>query len=169
MRYIIAGLLALGLACGVAMAQDTAPSTTIVDLSPVRDTIISIIGVVLTGIVTWVGIAIRGFFASKIDLSKTQLDEQIQQMFNEAAARSIAYAESIAGKVVPGKVDVKNEFVAVAAGYLLKMWPELTQGMSAEKIRDAIIARLPSGPLTEKADAIVEAKASAGVTAAPAQ
>lgn len=161
MRRAVLSSVILCLAVSVAVAQE--PSSTVIDLSPITDTVVSVVMLVLTGIVTWVGVAIRGWFASKIDLSKTQLDEQVQQMFNEAAARSIAYAESVVKGVVPKSIDVKSEFVAVAAGYLLKMWPELTKGMSAEKIRDAIVARLPSGAATEKADAIVLAKA-AGTT-----
>jgi len=166
-RVVVTGL-GLALFAGTALAQTTAPSTAI-DISPISSALVNIIGVVLTGLVTWIGWYVKNLISSKVDLSKTQLDEQLQQMFNEAAARSIAYAETVVEGAVPKSVDVNSVFVATAAKYLMDKWPDLVKkvGLSPEAIRDTILARLPSGPATAKVDAIVLAKA-AGSSPPPA-
>lgn len=156
----------LALSAGAALAQ-----TTTVDLSPITESLISILGTILTGVVAWIGWYVKNLVASKVNLANTQLDEQLQQMFNEAAARSIAYAETVVKGAVPKNIDVKNEFVKTAADYLIKFWPELIQkvGLTPEKIKETILARLPSGEMTEKADAIVVAKAGGPAAAEAAK
>jgi hypothetical protein len=165
MKRVLAIGLALLLTCGAAVAQTTTTPTTVIDLSPVTTSIAGIVTVVLTGILTWLGVVIKNWVNSKIDLSKSQLDEQVQQMFNESVARSMAYAETKIEGAVPKSINTGSVFIASAGQYLVRQWPELTKGMSAEQIRDAIIARLPTGPATAKADAIVLAKASGSAPA----
>lgn len=155
----------------LACASVPAAAQTTVDLSPITESLISIMGAVLTVVAGWVGWYLKNLIASKVDLSNTQLDEQLQQMFNEAAARSIAYAETVVKGTVPKNIDVKNEFVKVAADYLVKFWPDLVKkvGLTPEKVKDTILARLPSGEMTEKADAIVVAKAGGPAAAEAAK
>lgn len=153
-------------AIAVASAQDTVltnDTTRVggIDLSPFIETLMPILATILTALATWIGWYVKNWVAKKVDLSQTQLDEQIQQMYNEAAARSIAYAESIVKGTIPKTVDIDNEYVSVAAGYLMKFWPDLVKqiGLTPESVKKTILARLPSGAMTEKADAIVLAKA----------
>jgi len=151
-----------GALISTAMAQTAPAPDTTVDFTPIVNGVVATAGAALLALATWIGWYVKNWVASKVDLSTTQLDEQLQQMYNEAAARSIAYAESAVKGVVPKEVDVRSAFVATAAEYLLKFWPDLVGklGLTPEKIRDTIIARLPSGVMTEKADAIVVAKAA---------
>src|SRR5690242_3766449 len=110
MRFLMMGLLALGLVASGVAAQDIVPQpTTTVDLSPITTSIAGIVTLVLSGVLTWLGVAIKSWVNSKIDLSKTQLDEQLQQMYNEAVARSMAYAESVVEGAVPKSFDAKSE------------------------------------------------------------
>lgn len=142
-----------------------------IDISPITNSVITGLGTVLTVFVGWAGWYVKNWVASKVDLTNTQMDEQLQQMFNEYAARAIAYAESSLKGAIPTKVEVDDPFVSAAAGYLTRSWPDFVKrvGMTPERIRDAIIARLPSGKATDKADAIVIAKAAGPATTVPKQ
>lgn len=136
---------------------------TSIDLSPIIDSLVAIVGAVLSALAIWIGWYVKNWIAQRVDLTKTQLDEQLQQMYNEAAARAIAYAETVIKGAAPKEVETDNVFVATAAEYLIKFWPDLVKKMelTPARVEETIIARLPSGKMTEKADAIVEAKAAA--------
>lgn len=141
-----------------------------VDLSPIRDSLVQLAGAALTGLALWIGWYVKNLVASKVDLSNTMLDEQIQQMYNEAAMRAIAYAETFLKEKVPTKIDVNNEFVAVAAEYLIKFWPDLVKkaGLTPEMVKKTIVSRLPS-PSADKADDVALAKAGTSAPLAPAK
>lgn len=164
LRTLAAGLAVacLAIAASVVPALAQAIDTNI-DFSPVVENIIAIVGAALSALAMWIGWYVKNWVAQRVDLTNTQLDEQLQQMYNEAAARAIAYAESVVKGAVPKEIDVKNIFVATAAEYVLKFWPDLVKrvGLTPEMVKSTIIARLPSGPATEKADAIVQGKAEA--------
>lgn len=134
---------------------------TSIDLTPLVRELMPYISVILMAILSWLAYVIKNWVGSKIDLSKTQLDDQLQQMFNEAALRSIAYAETMIEGAVPKTVDGKSVFIKTAADYVILHWPDLVKktGLTPMKIEQAIAARLPSGKMTEKADAVVLAKA----------
>lgn len=134
-----------------------------VDLTPVINSLVALVGAALSALALWIGWYIKNWVAQRIDLTQTQIDEQLQQTYNEAAARAIAYAETVVKGAVPKSVTTDHAFVATAAEYLVKFWPDLTKrlNMTPERVKETILARLPSGEMTEKADAIVEAKASA--------
>ncbi len=162
LRILAALPLALA-ALSVAAFAQTAPTIVVtqIDLSPIIANVISLLGAALGALAIWIGWYVKNLVASKVDLSNTKIDEQVQQTYNEAAARAIAYAESALKGAVPGKVDTNNQYVATAASYLIKFWPDLVAklGLTEEKVRETILARLPSGAATDKADAIVLAKA----------
>lgn len=132
-----------------------------VDISPITDSLIQLGAAVLSALAIWIGWHVKNWIAAKAAFAGTRVDEQFQQMFNEARLRSIAYAETLAKGVIPKTVDINHPFVATAADYLIRFWPELTKNLTPEKVRETILAGLPSGEMTAKADAIVEAKAAA--------
>lgn len=181
LKYLaIAGGLAL-FAIGLpelALAQDavttvtttTPPLTdTQVNISNVKESIIVFGGTVLTAILGWIGLAVRAMIAKKYDLDKTTLDEKLQAIFDVAAKRGIAFAETTLKQKVPDTIDAKNEFVKMAADYVIGHWPDIVSftGMSEKNVRDAIISRLPS-PTAKEADqlALVKAGAAAPVSVA---
>lgn len=162
-RFILA--LVLVLFATPAIAQTVSGQ---IDLSPVWQSGIALVGSALSGIAIWIGWYVKNLIASKVDLSQTQLDEQIQQMYNEAAQRAIAYAETFLQQKAPSKVNVGNEFVATAAEYLIKFWPDLVKkaGLTPEKVKETIVSRLPSDA-ADKAEEITLAKAGTTAPLAP--
>lgn len=163
-RFILAVLFTF-LYATAASAQTVSGQ---IDLSPVWQSGIALVGSALSGIAIWIGWYVKNLVASKVDLSQTQLDEQIQQMYNEAAQRAIAYAETFLQQKAPTKVNVGNEFVATAAEYLIKFWPDLVKkaGLTPEKVKETIVSRLPSDA-AEKAEDITLAKAGTASPLAP--
>lgn len=137
------------------------------DFSPILNQLIQLAALIISGVVIWLGVQVRAWIAAKTGLKDSQLADSIQQRFNEAVVRSMAYAESAAKTAIPkgGKIEIDQPFVRAAADYLVKMWPELTKDLDDKQIADAIVARLPSGPMTEQANAITVAKAGAAVPA----
>lgn len=168
-RFFLAALCVVVAVLGLvnpALAQAVADNT--VDFSPILNEVIKIGGILATGVLMWAGVALKSWLASKSSLANSQLAESIQARYNEAAARAIAYAESKVKEAVPsGKVEIDNPFVRTAAEYLLKFWPDLTAKMDFEAISKTIIARLPSGPMTTKADAIAANAPVVATTPAP--
>lgn len=141
-----------------------------VDITPVTNSVLSILGLGLGVLANWAGWHFRKWMSNKVDLSKTQLDDQIQQMFNEASQRSIDFATGALGGVIPKKLTIDSPFIAMAAKYLVNRWPELMVKAhlnTEEAIRETILARLPGSEPTI-ADAIVLAKAGGPATPEPA-
>jgi hypothetical protein len=134
-----------------------------VDISPITNSLIQLGAAALTALALWIGWYVKNLIASRAAFANTQIAEQLQQMYNEAALRSIAYAETVVKGAVPKTVDTDHQFVATAADYLVKFWPDLVGklDLTPERVKETILARLPSGEMTAKADAIVEAKAAA--------
>lgn len=145
-----------------------AQSSTEVNVTPITESLLAILAAVLTGVATWIGVLAKAWIATKIDLSKTDLDEKLQQRYNQAALRGIAYAESVIKGKIPDTVDTRNEFVKVAADYVIQYWPELVErfGLTPENVRDTIISRLPS-PTSDKADAAAAVAVGGMVTVEP--
>jgi hypothetical protein len=136
-----------------------------IDFAPILNHLIEVAGAVILILGSWLIVRLRAWVDAKTGLANSKAADLIQQRMNEALARSLAYAESaVESKVTKtGKVEVDSPLVAAAAGYLTKMWPELVEasGLTPEAIAEAIIARLPSGPLSEAAQEITIAKAGA--------
>jgi hypothetical protein len=136
------------------------------NFTPITDNLIGFLGTVVTGVLTW-GIAQGALWLkSKTDLAKTQQAEQLQQSFNEAALRGIAWAEAQAKAKVGGSVKdvtIGGPFVEMAANYVIKHWPDLVKraGLTPEKVTEAIVARLSPGPAGQAANDVVVAKATA--------
>lgn len=149
----------------------TAPplTDTQVNITTVRDGLIVLGGTILTGILSAVGMAVRAFFASKYDLNKTTLDEKFQGIYDLAAKRAIAYAESVAKEKVPEKFETNSAFVKMAAEYLMSHWPDVVAhtGMTSDQVRDTIISRLPT-PTAKEADQLALVKAGAAAPASVA-
>jgi len=151
----------------------TAPplTDTQVNIATIRDTLVVIGGTVLTAILSWIGIAVRAYFASKRDLDKTTLDEKFQAIFDVAAKRGIAYSETFLKEKIPDTIDPKSVFVKTAADYIINHWPDIVKatGMTEQNVMDAVISRLPS-PTGKEADqlALIKAGAAAPATIAVA-
>lgn len=138
-----------------------------IDLNPIIEQLIGLISAILLALSAWIGILIRAWVAQKIQMNRVSYQEQLQSMYNEAAQRSMAYAESVVPGGVPKKGAKSDAFVKAATTYLVKFWPEVVDrmGLDESRVQQTIIARLPSGEETVKADAIAIAKAGG----APAQ
>lgn len=136
-----------------------------VDFAPILNHLIEFAGAVILILGSWLIVRLRAWVDAKTGLANSKAADLIQQRMNEALARSLAYAESaVESKVTKtGKVEIDSPLVAEAAKYLVTMWPDLVEkaDMTPADIAKAIIARLPSGPLTETANQITIAKAAA--------
>lgn len=131
-----------------ALATFAAPAfAETIDLSPITTTLIQLMAVIATGVLTWAGVWLKAFLATKTGLAKSDLADSIQQRYNEAVGRSIAYAAKYAETHVTaldGSITVNNGFVQLAAKYLTEYWPELTKGINFQAIGEHIVARLPA-------------------------
>jgi hypothetical protein len=157
LRYLAALLLALVLLAAPAFAGT-------IDFTPIANQVILAIAAVIAALAAWLLQRLVAWVGTKTDLTKTQLDEQLQQSFNEAALRGIAWAGSQAQKEVGGivgKVEVGGPFVGMAAQYVIDHWPDLIKrsGLTTDSVVKAIEARLT--PASEAADALAQAKAAA--------
>lgn len=130
-----------------------------IDITPVTDQLIQLAILVATALLGWATWYVKNWVAKRVDLDQTTIDEQIQSLFNEAAARAMAYAATITKDALPKTVETQGTFVTIAAKYLVSHWPELLKkaGLTDEKIKTAILARLPSVQ-ADKAEAIAMAK-----------
>ena len=146
----------------VALAQDTTTTNTTVDFTPVWQSAVSIAAAVLSALALWVGVWLKSWLQAKTGLVDTALADKLQQMYNEAALRGIAYAESVVDKNAPKSVDVGSPLVKTAADYVIRFWPELVGklGLTPEDIQDTIVARLPT-PTAKRADEQAAANAGA--------
>lgn len=154
LRYVAALPLALALV--------TAPAYAAVDFTPIANQLILAIGTIIAALVAWLVQRLIAWVGTKTDLTKTQLDEQLQQLFNEATLRGIAWAESQAQKAVgSGKVEIGGPFVEMAAQYVVDHWPDMVRrsGLTTDSIINAIESRL--APASEAADDLAKAKAAA--------
>ncbi|MGD9726051.1 MAG: hypothetical protein AB7L09_21250 [Nitrospira sp.] len=166
LKFLGCYMLALMLSIGI-LPVETAPVlaqatvSTEIDVSPITTELIKILAAALSAVAIWIGWYIKDWVGKKVDLTNTQLDEALQQQYNEIVLRGIAYAETVAGDKLPKTVDAGNPFVKTAGDYILKFWPDLVKklNLTPEKVRETILSRLPS-PTAEKADELAVAKAS---------
>lgn len=136
------------------LAQAVLDPAKTVDFGPILDTVIGTLSAVILAVVTWLGSVAIAFVRSKTKLVSSQMAESAQARFNEAAKRSMAYAEGWAKqRVGGGKVEIDNAWIRTAAEYFKEFWPDLVEGMDLDAIGKTITARLPSGPMTVAADA----------------
>lgn len=164
--------LSIAAAAQTALAPvDPAPNA-IVDITPITNSIIpavgSLLGLLLSALV---GFAIR-WVNSKTHLVNTQTADAVQQVFSEQIAHMMAYGESVVKGAIPagGKVEIDNAFVRKAVEYGVKAYPDTIGKMDLDAVARAVIARIPSGPMTETATAITVAKAApVAVAVSPSQ
>lgn len=169
------GLDATGIPAALAQESTTITTTappltdTQVNISTIKETLIVLGGTILTAILGWIGIAVRAMISKKYDLDKTTLDEKLQAIFDVAAKRGIAFAETSLKEKIPDTVDAKSVFVKTAADYVIGHWPDIVAftGMSEKNVQDAIISRLPS-PTAKEADQLALVKAGAAAPASVA-
>lgn len=162
---------ASGFAAAVAYAQAVvAPAPSLVDITPITNSLIpavgSLLGLLLSG---FVGFGIR-WLNSKTHLVNAQKADALQQIFSEQIAHMMAYGESVAKASIPqaGRLEIDNAFIRRAVEYGVKAYPNTIGKADPEAIARAIIARLPSGPMTATAEAITAAKAGKAAPVAPA-
>lgn len=115
------------------------PTNLVVDLSPVLQLTIELLGAVVLALAGW---AVTKF-GKKLGLEN---DAKIRQYLDEAIKNGVAFAEQKlkeqAGKI--DEVDVKNAKVAEAANYVIKAVPDAIKhfGVTPEKLADLVTARL---------------------------
>lgn len=147
----------------LALALFTAPAYAAVDFTPIANQLILAIGAIIAALAAWLVQRLVVWIGTKTDLTKTQLDEQLQQSFNEAVLRGIAWAEAQAQKKTGSiaKMEVGGPFVSLAANYVASHWPDLVKrsGLTTDSIVKAIESRLT--PASEAADDLAKAKAAA--------
>jgi hypothetical protein len=139
------------------------------DFTPITSNLVAFLGTVVTGVATWALAQGALWLQSKTSLAKSQQAEQLQQTFNEAIHRGIAWAETQTNE--KAATYVKNvdlpggTFVDLAAQYVINHWPDLIKrsGLTTEKVVEAVTARLT--PASAVADAIAAAKVTPVVVA----
>lgn len=147
---------ALPLLAATALAQAAVPET---DISSLTEPVLQAALALLTGVLIWAGAAARAWLATRTTLANSEIADALQRRFNEAVARSMGYAETYLKThidLADGKAVINNEFVREAADYLKTNWPDMTKDMGLDKLTKAIIARLPTGPLTENAEILAQ-------------
>lgn len=143
-----------------------------IDLTPLLQALIGLAAAVISGLAIWVGASLKAWLDKKVDLSTTQIDEQLLAQYNAAVLRGIAYAETALNKKASTvKVDIDNDFILTARDYVMKGWPDLIErwGLDPGRVAETVISRLPS-ETTKRADSLAEATAgSIAVKTAPAK
>lgn len=110
-----------------------------VDLTPIMEIGISLLTVVLSAVVAWVGKTVKKKFDIDIDTSK-------EGTLNRAIDRGMDYARKFAtgddGKIA---IPVSNMMVKWAADYVIDKVPDTLNhfGITEERLREMIAARLP--------------------------
>lgn len=138
------------------------------DWSPVINQAIGIAVLILTGILSWAGIALRSWLASSGLLKNQQALDVLQSRFDQASLLALALLESRLkrqfgsnGSVDWGKVDLSSPLLLEAADWMKHHWPDATGKLTVPEIATSLLARIPSGEMTEKAIDFAQAKAGA--------
>lgn len=132
------------------------------DWTPLVDSLMSLIGAIFSALIFWIGWYLKNMIAQRIEMDKAKLNEQRQQTYDYAAARSMAHAEQTIGAPNKGSAPgIAHPFVKDATDYLTKQWPDLVNDLdlTPQKVSETILARMSKGAMTETADAISKAKA----------
>lgn len=138
------------------------------EIQRILNQLISVGFLIATGILSWVGMAIRSYFAQRGVLATEQIRDAQQSFFNQAAIITLGFFETIKSKTLNGdkidwtKIGMDDPYLKIAAEWMMKAWPEATEKMSLEDVLHSLLARIPSGEMTERVFAITEAKAGNG-------
>jgi len=138
--------------------------STLVDLSPLLLQLLSVVGVAVLAIAGW---AVKKV-ADKFGLEN---DAKIREYLLSAVERGVEFgkhkAEEKLGDANWAKIDVKNELVASAAGYVLKKVPDALKKfkLTEDDVKDLILSKL--GASNEETAATKPAQASPVPVAAP--
>lgn len=159
MKPFLYAPLALALMAGVSVAQ----TGNEIDISNFTEPVLQALLILLAGVASWAFTAARAWLATKTERANSEIIDAIQKRYNEAIARSMAYAETTLKThidLADGKTVVNNEFIRESAEYLKTHWPDLTKDMHLDGIAKSIVARLPSGPLSENAEIVAQTNAA---------
>jgi hypothetical protein len=120
---------------------------TSVDLGPLLEVVISLLGVVLSA----VGYKAVRWLQQKTGTEALVQDEIVRQYVEKAAAAAVEYGKQrVGGGVVT--VNVRNQIIATGAGYMIKRVPDALArfGLDEEGVREMLEARLRSDPEPEQ-------------------
>lgn len=138
------------------------------DWSPVINQAIGVAILILTGVLSWAGIALRSWLASSGVLKDQQTLDVLQSRFDQASLLALAMLESMMRKQTGSQaksidwtsIGIDDPLLREAADWLKKHWPEAAGKMTVEDITKSLFARIPSGAMTERAIDFAEAKAA---------
>lgn len=167
------------LACAtmsVAYAQvETEPAKTWdPEIQRIINQLISVAFLVATGVLSLAGMAIRSYFSQKGILAVEQTRDVKQSYFNQAVLLALAFYETIKRKKNNGgavdwtTVTLVDPDLNEAALWMMKAWPEATEKMTLDDVLHSLLARVPSGVMTDRAQELATAKAAGTVVVKPA-
>lgn len=109
-----------------------------IDLAPLMEAALTLLGTILSAVALWVGAAIRTKF-------KFAADFDAGQILDAAIHRGIDYArKTIIGADGKMTVQVSNAIVALAVRYVVDKLPDTLRhfGLTEDKLREMILSRL---------------------------
>ena len=116
--------------------------TTILDLTPVIEVLITLAGAVLLGIGGFV-IHVLNRYAQRLGLDR---DGQMRDALEQALANAVVFAEDLARERTANlrAVDVRHAMVTSAAQYVVDAVPDTLRrlGVSPERVPDLVRARI---------------------------
>jgi hypothetical protein len=123
----------------VALAQPVADG--VVDVSPVSDTIIAAIGVVLTGLSAWITRLLAVWLRLKSD---SEVRRYVQQAIDNGIEYALIKAKEFAAK--HSQIEVKSHILETGLEYVVKAVPDGLKrlGITDADLRRLIEARLPT-------------------------
>jgi hypothetical protein len=159
-RIISISVLALLLASSAfAQVEVPTPNPNVVDFSPIINQLIGVGIIIVAGVIAAAGASLRSWLVSKRIMSEQQIDALMQNNYNQAALMALSYLESILqkkdGTVDWAKLELDNPFLRETAIWMMKNWPDITEGKSLEDIIKSLFARIPSGPVTYQATGVL--------------
>lgn len=106
-----------------------------IDLTPILEIVLTLLGALLT----WVAYAVRSYIQNKIGLELNVLNNK---NVDDAIDRGLAYARAQLSDHTT--IDVRNDLVALALGYVVQGVPRAieTFGLSEQRLEEMILARL---------------------------
>lgn len=119
--------------------MDTQVATTVIDISPLLNSLIELAGVALLTVATWAAHK----YGKKLGIEQ---DSKVREYLDDAIAKGIAFGEAKlkeqAGKI--DEIDIKNAKIAEAANYVTKGVPDALKRFKIddERLKQLIIARL---------------------------
>lgn len=114
-----------------------------VDVSPVTDPLLDLLGVALVALATWALHRVQKWMKARTGI---EIDQSTRLYLEDAMKRGIAYARTRVAENIEGKtqVDIENEIAAAAVAYLVGKVPDalLHFGITEEGLYQRILARL---------------------------